>query len=92
MRERVIPAYMGLISQIDDQIGRLIGYLDDKGLTDDTLIVFTSDHGDYLGDHWLGEKEMFHDPSVRIPLIVVDPSAQGRCDTRHNQPAPDRGD
>jgi len=76
VRERVIPAYMGLISQIDDQIGRLIGYLDDKGLTDDTLIVFTSDHGDYLGDHWLGEKEMFHDPSVRIPLIVVDPSAQ----------------
>ena len=40
------------------------------------MIVFTSDHGDYLGDHWLGEKELFHDPSVRVPLIVVDPSAE----------------
>ena len=37
------------------------------------MIVFTSDHGDYLGDHWLGEKELFHDPSVKIPLIISDP-------------------
>jgi hypothetical protein len=34
-------------------------------------VVFTSDHGDYLGDHWLGEKELFHDASVRMPMIVV---------------------
>lgn len=76
VRERVIPAYMGLIKQIDDQIGRLMSFLDDKGLRDDTLIVFTSDHGDYLGDHWLGEKELFHQQSVKIPLIVVDPSSK----------------
>jgi arylsulfatase A-like enzyme len=38
-----------------------------------TIIVVTSDHGDYLGDHWLGEKDLFHDEVVRIPLIVVDP-------------------
>lgn len=74
VRRRVIPAYMGLIAQIDDQIGRLMAFLDEKGLTQDTAIVFTSDHGDYLGDHWLGEKELFHEQSVRIPLIVVDPS------------------
>ena len=37
------------------------------------MIVFTSDHGDYLGDHWLGEKEFFHEPSVKIPLIICDP-------------------
>jgi arylsulfatase A-like enzyme len=76
VRDRVIPAYMGLITQIDDQIGRLMAFLEERGLTDQTLIVFTSDHGDYLGDHWLGEKELFHDASARIPLIVVDPSAQ----------------
>ncbi|MDT0683557.1 alkaline phosphatase family protein [Roseicyclus sp. F158] len=75
VRERVIPAYMGLITQIDDQIGRLMAWLDETGRANDTLIVFTSDHGDYLGDHWLGEKELFHDCSVRIPLIVVDPSS-----------------
>ena len=38
------------------------------------MIVFTSDHGDYLGDHWMGEKDLFHDQSARIPLIVIDPS------------------
>ena len=72
-RTRVLTAYMGLIKQIDDQMGRLMAFLDEQGLTDETMIVFTSDHGDYLGDHWMGEKELFHDASARIPLIVVDP-------------------
>jgi arylsulfatase A-like enzyme len=44
-----------------------------KGLMENTMIVFTSDHGDYLGDHWMGEKDLFHDQSVKIPLIVYDP-------------------
>lgn len=76
VRETVIPTYMGLISQIDDQIGELMKFLRDTGRDRDTLIVFTSDHGDYLGDHWLGEKELFHDTIVKVPLIVVDPRAQ----------------
>ena len=76
VREAVIPAYMGLISQIDAHLGRLFHHLRAKGLWEHTLIVFTSDHGDYLGDHWLGEKELFHDASVRIPLIVRDPRAE----------------
>ena len=73
VREAVIPVYMGLISQVDDHLGRLFDYLDKSGLACDTLVVFTSDHGDYLGDHWLGEKELFHDTVVRVPLIVADP-------------------
>ena len=79
VRERVIPAYMGLIKQIDDQIGRLTSFLEEKKLLEDTLIIFTSDHGDYLGDHWLGEKELFHEQSVKIPLIVVDPSQKANA-------------
>ena len=75
VRAAVIPAYMGLVAQIDDAIGALVDGLRSRGLLQSTLIVFTSDHGDYLGDHWLGEKDLFHDPSVKIPLIVVDPSA-----------------
>ena len=75
VRDRVIPAYMGLISQIDEQIGRLLDWLAETDQDQETMIVFTSDHGDYLGDHWLGEKELFHDPSARVPLIVVDPDA-----------------
>ena len=74
VRETVIPAYMGLIKQADDQMGRLFKYLEDTGAMDDTMIVLTSDHGDYLGDHWLGEKELFHDQSVRVPFIIYDPS------------------
>ena len=67
---------MGLITQIDDQIGRLMSYLEESGQSEETLIVFTSDHGDYLGDHWMGEKELFHDQSARIPMIIVDPGAR----------------
>jgi arylsulfatase A-like enzyme len=74
VRRNVVPTYMGLIREIDDHLGRLLACLDAEGRARDTMIVFTSDHGDYLGDHWLGEKEMFFEQSVRVPLIVVDPS------------------
>jgi arylsulfatase A-like enzyme len=74
VRTRVIPAYMGLIKQIDDQLGVLFRFLDERGLSGNTMIVYTSDHGDYLGDHWLGEKDFFHDCTVKVPLIVADPS------------------
>ncbi len=74
VRERVLPAFMGLIKQIDDELGKLFDYMQSRGLLDNTMIVFTADHGDYLGDHWLGEKDLFHEPSVKIPLIVVNPN------------------
>ncbi|MEO3997154.1 alkaline phosphatase family protein [Mesorhizobium sp. CAU 1732] len=74
VREKVIPAYMGLIKQCDDQLGRLLDFLEREGRMADTMIVVTSDHGDYLGDHWMGEKDLFHEPSVKVPLIVYDPS------------------
>ncbi|MBW8908820.1 MAG: sulfatase-like hydrolase/transferase [Mesorhizobium sp.] len=73
VRETVIPCYMGLIKQIDDQLGHLFDFMEKRVLFDNTLIVFTADHGDYLGDHWLGEKYLFHDVSVKVPMIVYDP-------------------
>ena len=76
VRDTVIPAYMGLIQQVDDHVGRVLAHLKKKGLRERTWIVFSSDHGDYLGDHWLGEKDLFHEPSVRIPLIIFDPSTR----------------
>lgn len=76
VREKVIPAYMGLIKQCDDQLGRLLDHLEATGRMEDTMIVLTSDHGDYLGDHWLGEKDLFHDCSSKIPLIIYDPRAE----------------
>ncbi|MEX0371007.1 MAG: sulfatase-like hydrolase/transferase [Tateyamaria sp.] len=73
VRAKVIPAYMGLVKQCDDQLGRLLDHLDATGQMGSTMIVLTSDHGDYLGDHWLGEKNLFHDPSVKVPMIIYDP-------------------
>jgi arylsulfatase A-like enzyme len=76
VRQAVVPVYMGLIKQIDDQLGRLLSFLEERRLFDSTMIVFTSDHGDYLGDHWMGEKDLFHEPSVKVPLIVYDPAPE----------------
>lgn len=73
VRDAVMPGYMGLIKQIDDQLGVLFQFLEERGLMSSTMIVFTSDHGDYLGDHWMGEKDMFHQPVIRCPLIIFDP-------------------
>ena len=73
VRNKVIPAYMGLIKQCDDHLGRILEHLEQTGQMDNTMIVLTSDHGDYLGDHWLGEKDLFHEQSVKIPMIIFDP-------------------
>ncbi|MYA88884.1 MAG: sulfatase-like hydrolase/transferase [Boseongicola sp. SB0662_bin_57] len=72
-RETVIPTYMGLVHQIDDHLGRVFDLLNRTGRMNDTMIVFTSDHGDHLGDHWLADKGMFYESAVRIPLIIYDP-------------------
>lgn len=73
VRDLVAPVYMGLIKELDDQLGRLFAYLRESGQMEDTMIVFCSDHGDNMGDHWIGEKDLFFDCSARIPLIVCDP-------------------
>lgn len=76
IRDKVLTAYMGLIKQCDDQMGVLFDWLEETGRMENTMIVVTSDHGDFLGDHWLGEKTFFQNASVKIPLIVYDPSPE----------------
>ncbi|MEM6371280.1 MAG: sulfatase-like hydrolase/transferase [Pseudomonadota bacterium] len=73
---KVVPTYMGLIKQIDDQLGHLFAFMEERGILDSTTIVLTADHGDYLGDHWMGDKDYFHDPSVKVPLIIADPAPE----------------
>ena len=73
-RQAVIPTYMGLVHQIDDHLGRVFDLLKRAGRMEDTLIVFTADHGDHLGDHWLADKGMFYEQATRVPLIIYDPS------------------
>jgi arylsulfatase A-like enzyme len=65
--------YYGLISHVDNQIGRLVQYLRDAKLLDDTLILFTADHGEQLGDHNMLAKYRPFEPSSRVPFLVRPP-------------------
>lgn len=67
--------YYGMISEVDDQIGRILDWLDASGQAADTLVVFTSDHGEMLGDHWLVQKLGWFDEAYNVPLVVRDPRA-----------------
>jgi arylsulfatase A-like enzyme len=64
--------YAGLISEVDDCLGRVFAWLEENGEWDNTMIIFTSDHGEQLGDHWLLGKVGYFDESFRIPLVVKD--------------------
>ncbi|MBV8976630.1 MAG: alkaline phosphatase family protein [Alphaproteobacteria bacterium] len=70
---RLKAVYYGLMSATDAALGRLFAALKERGLWNSTLIVFTSDHGEQMGDHWLLGKCGYFDASYRIPLIVRDP-------------------
>jgi arylsulfatase A-like enzyme len=69
-------AYYGVITQIDFRLGRLLSALSDVGELENTLLVYTSDHGEFLGDHGLGGKALFHEPSAHVPMIVRPPTNQ----------------
>ena len=72
---RVIKAYYyATISFVDYQIGRILGALEETGQLDDTLIMFTSDHGEHLGDFGCFGKRSMHDASVRVPMLIRYPS------------------
>ncbi len=69
----MISNYYGIIKEIDVWIGEILKTLDENDLTDDTLIVFTSDHGEMLGAHGLREKNVFYEESSHIPLLISFP-------------------
>jgi len=73
---RLQASYYGLMSEVDDNLGRLFQHLKDIDAWNDTLIIFTSDHGEQLGDHWLLGKTGYFDQSYHVPMIVRDPRAE----------------
>lgn len=74
---RMKAVYYGLMSRVDAEIGRLIHFLKEQDLWETTAIIFTSDHGEQMGDHWLLGKCGYFDASYQIPLIIRDPRKTG---------------
>lgn len=68
--------YYGMVSELDQCLGILFDYLRGSGQWDTTLIIFSSDHGSYLGDHYLSGKPHFYDAAIRVPMIIRDPSPE----------------
>ena len=75
--------YFRCLSAMDDNMGRLMKALDDLGLTENTVVVFTSDNGYYNGEHGLGDKRSVYEESLRIPMLLRYPKLTGKgtlCD------------
>ena len=66
----MISEYYGLITEIDDWVGQILDKLDELGLAENTLVIFTSDHGEMLGAHGMREKNVFYEESAHIPLLI----------------------
>jgi arylsulfatase A-like enzyme len=79
---KILASYLGKISLVDYNVGRLIEAFEARGTWDDTLVVFTADHGEMMGSHGALTKGRFYDESVRVPLVVRRPGQvkSGRSD------------
>lgn len=69
-------AYYAMITQVDYSLGRLFGCLRENHLLENTWVIFTSDHGEMLGDHFMAQKNLFFEGSAHVPLLIMPP--QGR--------------
>ncbi len=70
---RAIAAYYGMVTCVDDQVGRMLAELDRQGLAENTLVIYTSDHGESLGEHGLFFKKCSYEGSVGVPLVMRGP-------------------
>lgn len=71
--QNYIRDYMSVIKSVDESVGRVLDYLDSHGLTDNTIIVYTSDQGFYMGEHGWFDKRFMYEESLRTPLLIAYP-------------------
>lgn len=71
--QRMMKDRMRTLVAVDENLGRVLDYLETEGLAEDTLVVYTSDHGYFLGEHGWYDKRFMYDPSIRIPLVTCYP-------------------
>jgi arylsulfatase A-like enzyme len=71
--QRYIKDYLRCIASVDDNVGRVLDYLDEEGLTDDTIVIYTSDQGFFLGDHGWYDKRFMYEESLRMPFLIKYP-------------------
>jgi arylsulfatase A-like enzyme len=81
LRRQCLQAYYASISFMDAQVGRVVDSLDKLGLSDNTIIVFTSDHGYHMGEHGLWQKQSLFEGSSRVPLLIVAPGVASKGST-----------
>ena len=72
--QRYMQDYLGTISSIDDNVGRVLDYLDETGLDDNTIVIYTSDQGFYLGEHGWFDKRFIYDESFKTPVMIKWPN------------------
>jgi arylsulfatase A-like enzyme len=68
--QRYMQDYLGCISSVDDNVGRVLDYLDESGLAENTIVIYTSDQGFYLGEHGWFDKRFIYDESFKTPLLI----------------------
>jgi arylsulfatase A-like enzyme len=68
--QRYMQDYLACVQSVDDNVGRLLDWLDANGLRENTIVIYTSDQGFFLGDHGLYDKRFMYEPSIRMPLLV----------------------
>ena len=68
--QRYMQDYLATISSVDDNVGRVLDYLDESGLSDNTIVIYTSDQGFYLGEHGWFDKRFIYDESFKTPLLI----------------------